>query len=59
MCKFYGTFYVFFIIFFIGNNIEFIYKVESEGEASFTAHFSFVYSYPLPDGSRMNDRNIS
>jgi len=23
------------------------------------AHFSFMYLYPLPDDSRMNDRNVA
>jgi bacteriorhodopsin len=56
--KFYRISYVF-IILLLGIIFNVFYQVEYEEEASYTAHFSFMCLYPLPDDGRMdNDRNM-
>jgi hypothetical protein len=52
------NFYVFIIPLF-GIIFKVFYQVDCEGEASSIAHFSFMYLYPVPDDSRMNDRYIA
>jgi len=48
-----------FIISFLEIIFNVLYKVDSKGETSSTAHFSFMYLYLLPDNGQMYDQNVS
>jgi hypothetical protein len=48
-----------FIISFLEIIFNVFYQVDCKGEASSTAHFSFMYMYLLPDNTQMNEQKVS